>query len=58
MMLKRAVVAAVLVCAVIYLKYCLPGFAEEFVPLLHGWLELEQVSIPLPVEVMTWVGWN
>lgn len=55
--MKRAVAAA-LFGAVIYLKLCLPGFSEEFIPLLHRWLELEQVAIPLPAEAVAWLDWR
>lgn len=56
--MKRAGTAVALFCGVILLKYCLPGFSEEFLPLLRAWLALEQVRIPLPAEAMTWLGWN
>ena len=56
--MKRAIAAAALFGAVIYLKLCLPGFSEEFMPLLRDWLDLEQVAIPLPLEVMAWLDWS
>lgn len=56
--MKRAIAAAALFGAVIYLKLCLPGFSEEFMPLFRQWLELEQVAIPLPAEAMAWLDWS
>ena len=56
--MKRTIAAAALFGAAIYLKFCLPGFSEEFMPLFQGWLELEQVQIPLPAEAMAWLDWN
>lgn len=54
--MKRILAAAALFGAVVYLKFCLPGFGEEFVPLLKNWLGLEQVYIPLPAEVTAWMA--
>lgn len=56
--MKRVGAAVALFCGVIYLKYCLPGFSEEFMSLLREWLALEQVRIPLPAEAMAWLGWS
>lgn len=53
--MRRAVLAVGVLGAVVYLKLCLPGFAEEFVPLLRGWLALEQISIPISAEAMAWL---
>lgn len=56
--MKRILASAALFGAVIYLKLCLPGFSEEFLPLLQNWLDLEQVAIPLPAEAMAWLDWS
>lgn len=53
--LKRALLAAGVLCAVVYMKLCIPGFSEEFVPQLQGWLAMEQVSVLLPEEGMAWL---
>lgn len=56
MLMRQTVLCAGLLGAVIYLKFFLPGFSDGFIPLLHEWLALEQVSIPLPAEAMAWLG--
>lgn len=55
MLMKQGILCAALLGITVYLKLCLPGFAEEYMPLLHGWLGLEQVVIPLPEEAMAWL---
>lgn len=54
--MKRAAAAAGVLCAVIYMKLFLPGFAEEVVPLLRDWLALEQIAVPLSEEAMAWLA--
>lgn len=56
--MKRVLAAAALFGAVVYLKIFLPGFSEEFVPLMQTWLDLEQVAVPLPAEAMAWLDWS
>lgn len=56
--MKRAFAAAALFGVTIYLKFCLPGFSDDFMPLLRNWLELEQVQLRLPEEVTAWLDWS
>ena len=53
--IKRVLLAAGVLCAVVYLKLCIPGFSEEFMPQLQDWLAMEQVSVVLPEEGMNWL---
>lgn len=53
--MKRVLAAVTLFAAVIYLKYCLPGFVEDFLPLMRQWLAMEQIAIPVPEEAMAWL---
>ena len=53
--MKRVMLAAGVLGAVVYLKLLVPGFAEEFAPLMSGWLSLDQITIPLPGEMMAWL---
>ena len=56
--MRRTIAAAVLFGTAIWMKFFLPGFGEEFVPLLRSWLTIEQVQISLPAEAMAWLRWN
>ena len=53
--MKRVLLAAGMLMAVVYLKLCVPGFSENTVPLMKEWLEMEQVSLCLPEEAMDWL---
>ena len=53
--MKRGLLAAGVLGAVVYLKLFLPGFAEGFVPLMREWLSLEQIVIPVSEEAMSWL---
>ena len=53
--MKRAIAAAALLMAVVYLKLCIPSFGAEFMPLLQSWLGLEQVAVP--AEAVSWMPW-
>lgn len=53
--MKRVLLAAGVLGAIVYLKLCMPGFSENFVPQMQGWLAMEQVSIVLPEEAMAWL---
>ena len=53
--MKRVLLAAGALCAIVYLKLCIPGFSETFIPQLQDWLAMEQVSVVLPEEGMSWL---
>lgn len=53
--MKRAAAAVGVLCAVVYMKLFLPGFAEEVVPLMRDWLAMEQIMVTLPEEAITWL---
>lgn len=53
--MKRVLLAAGALGAVVYMKLCVPGFTEEFVPQMQAWLAMEQISLVLSEEAMAWL---
>ena len=55
---RRIIIAAVIFLAAVYMKYCLPTLAQAAAPAMGEVMDGEELAVPLPTEVVAWLGWS